>query len=137
MSSDYLFVYGTLRRDSDSEMYHLLARYGQFVGDATYRGKLYMVDYYPGLVPSDNPRDVVFGEVYKLSCPDIVLSRLDDYEECGPKFSEPTEYVRRKQNVKLKSGEVIGAWVYVFDRPTDGLQLIESGDFYRKNWSSI
>ena len=46
MSPDYVFVYGTLRRDSNSEMYHLLARYGQFVGDATYRGKLYMVDYW-------------------------------------------------------------------------------------------
>jgi gamma-glutamylcyclotransferase (GGCT)/AIG2-like uncharacterized protein YtfP len=130
MSPDYLFVYGTLRRDSN---YHLLARYGQFVGDATYQGKLYMVDYYPGLVPSDNPQDIVYGEVYKLSDPDIVLSRLDDYEECGPKFSEPTEYVRRKQDVIFKSGEVISAWVYIFDRPTDRLQLIVSGDFIRNN----
>jgi gamma-glutamylcyclotransferase (GGCT)/AIG2-like uncharacterized protein YtfP len=133
MSHDYLFVYGTLRRDSNSEMYDLLARYGQFVGDATYRGKLYMVDYYPGLVPSDNPRDVVYGEVYKLSCPDIVLSRLDDYEECGPTFSKPTEYVRRKHDVKLRSGDVVSASVYIFEQPTDGLRLIESGDFIRKN----
>jgi gamma-glutamylcyclotransferase (GGCT)/AIG2-like uncharacterized protein YtfP len=133
MSHDYLFVYGTLRRDSNSERYHLLARYGQFVGDATYQGKLYMVDYYPGLVPSDNPQDIVYGEVYKLSDPDIVLSRLDDYEECGPTFSKPTEYVRCKHHVKLRSGDVISAWVYIFDKPTDGLRLIESGDFIRKN----
>lgn len=132
MSHDYLFVYGTLRRDSNSEMYHLLARYGQFVGDASCQGKLYMVDYYPGLVPSDNPRDVVYGEVYKLSCPDIVLSRLDDYEECSPKCSKPTEFVRRKENVQTKCDEVITAWVYIYDRPTDGLQLIKSGDFLRK-----
>jgi gamma-glutamylcyclotransferase (GGCT)/AIG2-like uncharacterized protein YtfP len=44
MNNDYLFVYGTLRPDSESEMYHLLARYGEFVGDATYQGKLFMVD---------------------------------------------------------------------------------------------
>jgi gamma-glutamylcyclotransferase (GGCT)/AIG2-like uncharacterized protein YtfP len=133
VSYDYLFVYGTLRRDSNSEMHHLLARYGQFVGDATYRGKLYLVDYYPGLVPSDNLQDVVCGEVYKLGRPDVVLSRLDDYEECGPKFSEPTKYVRRKQDVKLGSMEVIRAWVYIFERPTEGLKLIESGDFLRRN----
>ena len=131
MSHDYLFVYGTLRRDINSEMYHLLARYDKFVGDAIFQGKLYMVGAYPGLVPSDNPRDVVYGEVYKLSCPDTVLSRLDDYEECGPKFSEPTQYVRRKQDVKLKTGHVMSAWVYIFARPTVGLQLIESGDFLR------
>jgi gamma-glutamylcyclotransferase (GGCT)/AIG2-like uncharacterized protein YtfP len=133
MSPGYLFVYGTLRRDINSEMYQLLARYGKFVGGATIQGKLYMVDYYPGLVPSDNLQDVVCGEVYKLSRPDIALSRLDDYEKCGPTFSEPTEYVRRKQDVKLRSGEVISAWVYIFERPTVGLQLIESGDFLTKN----
>jgi gamma-glutamylcyclotransferase (GGCT)/AIG2-like uncharacterized protein YtfP len=132
MSRDYLFVYGTLRRDSNSEMYHLLARYGQFVGDASCQGKLYMVDYYPGLVPSNNPQDVVYGEVYELSCQDIVLSRLDDYEKCSPKFSKPAEYVRRKENVKTRSDEVIAAWVYIYDLPTYGLQLIESGDFLRK-----
>src|ERR1700720_2661158 len=133
MSSDYLFVYGTLRRDSNSEMYHLLARYGQFVDDAIYQGKLFMVDYYPGLVPSDNPHDIVHGEVYKLSCSDIVLSRLDDYEECGPNFCEPTEYVRRKGNVKTKNGEVITASIYIYDCPTEGLQLIQSGDFFKKS----
>ena len=92
-----------------------------------------MVDYYPGLVPSDNQQDVVYGEVYKLSCADTILSRLDDYEECGPKFSEPTEYVRRKRDVKLKTGEEMSAWVYIFERPTVGLRLIESGDFLRMN----
>jgi gamma-glutamylcyclotransferase (GGCT)/AIG2-like uncharacterized protein YtfP len=133
MSNDYLFVYGTLRRDINTEMHRFLARYGDFVGDATIQGRLYMVDYYPGLVPSGNPQDVVYGEVYKLSCPDNVLSRLDDYEACGPKFSKPTKYVRRKQDVKLKTGEVMSAWVYIFERPTVGLQLIESGDFLLKN----
>jgi gamma-glutamylcyclotransferase (GGCT)/AIG2-like uncharacterized protein YtfP len=133
MNRNYLFVYGTLRREINSEMYQLLAHYGEFVGDAIFQGKLYMVDYYPGLVSSVDTQDVVYGEVYKLSCPDIVLSRLDDYEECGPKFPEPSKYVRRKQDVKLKSGEAMNAWVYIFERPTAGLQLIESGDFLRGN----
>jgi gamma-glutamylcyclotransferase (GGCT)/AIG2-like uncharacterized protein YtfP len=131
MNDDYLFVYGTLRRDSESEMYHLLARYGEFVGDATYQGKLYMVDYYPGVVPSDDPQDVVRGEAYKLTCSDIVPSRLDDYEECGSVFPEPNEYIRRNEMVKLNSGEVITAWIYIFNRSTEGLQLIQSGDFYK------
>ncbi|MGH6795109.1 MAG: gamma-glutamylcyclotransferase family protein [Methylocella sp.] len=133
MRYDYLFVYGTLRRDINSETYHLLAPYGIFMGGATIQGKLYMVDYYPGLVPSNTPQDVVYGEVYKLSCPDTVLSRLDDYEECSSKFPESAKYARCKQDVKLKNGGVISAWVYIFKRPTAGLQLIESGDFLKKN----
>lgn len=129
MSHDYLFVYGTLRRGSKSEMYRLLARCADFMDDATYQGKLYRVDYYPGMIPSDHTQDVVHGEVYRLRRPDIVLSRLDEYEECGPGFPEPTEYVRRKEYVKLRSGEIISAWVYLFNRPTEGLELIQRGDF--------
>jgi gamma-glutamylcyclotransferase (GGCT)/AIG2-like uncharacterized protein YtfP len=130
VTREYLFVYGTLRRDSKSELYHLLARYGDFVGDATYQGKLYMVDYYPGVVPSDDARDVVHGEAYRLTCSDIVLARLDEYEECSSGFPDPTEYVRRNEKVKLNTGEVIAAWVYIFNRSTAGLQPIQSGDYY-------
>jgi hypothetical protein len=28
-------------------MYHLLARFADFVGDAVFQGELYLVDYYP------------------------------------------------------------------------------------------
>ena len=128
---DYLFVYGTLRRDCHSGMHSFLTHYGEYVANATCPGKLYKVDYYPGLVPSDDPRDIAYGEVYKLSCPDIVLSHLDDYEECGPKFSKPTQYERHKENVTTTSGEVITAWVYIYNRPTEELQLIESGDYLK------
>jgi gamma-glutamylcyclotransferase (GGCT)/AIG2-like uncharacterized protein YtfP len=112
-------------------MHSFLAQYGEYVDGATCPGKLYRLGHYPGLVPSDNLQDVVYGEIYKLSRPDIILSRLDDYEECGPKFSKPTLYERRKENVTTLSGGVIAAWVYVYNRPTKGLQLIESGDFLR------
>jgi gamma-glutamylcyclotransferase (GGCT)/AIG2-like uncharacterized protein YtfP len=95
-------------------MYHLLARYGRFVDDATYQGKLYMLDYYPGVVPSDNRQDIVHGEVYKLVAQKFVLLKLDDYEVCGPKFPEPNEYVRRKEKVTLKSGKIVFAWIYLF-----------------------
>jgi gamma-glutamylcyclotransferase (GGCT)/AIG2-like uncharacterized protein YtfP len=132
MTDDHLFVYGTLRQESKSEMHHILARYAEVVDKAVCRGRLYIVNEYPGLVTSDDPNDVVHGEVYKLRCPDVVLSTLDAYEECGPNFPEPTEYVRRKENVRLKSGRVITAWVYIFNRTTDELKRIESGEFYGK-----
>lgn len=123
-SDEYIFVYGTLRRDANSEMHHLLAEYAEFVSDASYRGKLYRIDYYPGAVPSDNPSDVVQGEVHLLHQADVVLPLLDQYEECGPEFSEPNEYSRQKQSVLLKDGRLVTAWVYVYNHPTEGLDLI-------------
>jgi gamma-glutamylcyclotransferase (GGCT)/AIG2-like uncharacterized protein YtfP len=122
--SEYIFVYGTLRRDSNSEMHRLLATYAEFVSDATYHGKLYQIDYYPGAVPSDNPDDVVQGEVYLFHQANIVLPLLDRYEECGPEFSEPNEYSRQKQSVLLRDGRTVTAWVYIYNHPTEGLEPI-------------
>jgi len=132
MNPDTIFVYGTLRRDTSSEMSHLLAKQAEFVDDATYQGKLYKVDYYPGAVPSNNPNDVVQGEVYLLHRTDVALPLLDQYEEFGPEFPEPNEYSRQKQSVLLKSGRFVTAWVYVYNRPTEGLELVESANFIQQ-----
>jgi len=124
MNSDYIFVYGTLRRDANSKMHPLLAKHAAFVDNAGYRGKLYKIDYYPGAVPSDDPNDVVQGEVYRLHQADVVLPLLDQYEEFGPEFPEPNEYSRKKQAVLLESGRTVTAWVYIYNHPIAGLDRI-------------
>lgn len=129
MTPNYLFVYGTLRRDANSKMHQLLAQYAEFVDDATYQGKLYKVDYYPGAVPSDNPNDVVQGEVYLFHQADVVLPLLDQYEEFGPEFPQPNEYIRLKQSVALKNGRPVTAWVYLYNHPIESLELIKSANF--------
>jgi gamma-glutamylcyclotransferase (GGCT)/AIG2-like uncharacterized protein YtfP len=129
MNPNYIFVYGTLRRDANSEKSHLLTKHGEFVDDAIYQGRLYKIDYYPGAVSSDNPNDVVQGEVYLLHQADVVLPLLDQYEEFGPEFPEPNEYIRLKQTVALKNGHTVMAWVYLYNRPTENMELIESANF--------
>ncbi|MGZ8224554.1 MAG: gamma-glutamylcyclotransferase family protein [Methylobacter sp.] len=129
MNYEYIFVYGTLKRDTNSGMHHLLAKYAEFVDEATYCGKLYKVDDYPGAVPSNDPNAMVHGEVYLLHHADSVLPYLDQYEEYGPEFSQPNEYIRKKQEVFLRSGRGITVWVYIYNRSTEGLELIESADF--------
>ncbi|MDO9270988.1 MAG: gamma-glutamylcyclotransferase family protein, partial [Methylobacter sp.] len=74
----------------------------------------------------------VQGEVYLLHQANIVLPLLDQYEEFGPEFPEPNEYSRRKQAVLLKNGGLVMAWVYVYNRPTEGLELIESASFIQQ-----
>jgi gamma-glutamylcyclotransferase (GGCT)/AIG2-like uncharacterized protein YtfP len=132
MNADYIFVYGTLRRETNSEMSHLLAKHAEFVDDTSYQGKLYKVDYYPGAVPSDDPNDAVQGEVYLLHQADVTLPLLDQYEEFGPEFSEPNEYIRLKQSVVLENGRTITAWVYVYNHSTEGLESIESANFIQQ-----
>lgn len=127
----YLFVYGTLRRNTHNKMHHYLAQQADFIDYANYQGKLYQIDNYPGVIASNSPNDSVQGEVYRLKDSISTLDYLDKYEECSIDFPLPTEYVRKIQSVRLARGQNIQAWVYLYNRPTDGLIPIESGDFIK------
>ena len=129
MSDEYIFVYGTLRRNPSQSMYHVLARYSDFVGDGYVHGKLYEVDNYPGLKTSDRQEEKVYGEVYRLRDPHYVFEMLDDYEECSSKYPEPHEYKRAKIDVHTTDGRKLKAWAYEYNHPTEALELIPSGNY--------
>ena len=137
MTSDRLFVYGTLMRGFDLPMAQLLSRSAAFLGDAQCRGRLYLVRHYPGLVLSDDAGDVVFGELFRLRQPAELLREFDMYEACGEGFAEPTEYIRQMLAV-TREGEAaepasvqasIEAWTYIYNWPVTGLPRIASGRF--------
>jgi gamma-glutamylcyclotransferase (GGCT)/AIG2-like uncharacterized protein YtfP len=129
MISDRLFVYGTLMRGFDHPMAQLLSRSADFLGTATCRGRLYLIKHYPGLVLSDDPEDIVFGELYRLRERDALLAEFDMYEACGEGFAEPTEYIRRMLDVTQEDGAVGKVWTYVYNWPVTGLLRITSGKF--------
>ena len=91
-------------RGFDHPMAQLLSRSADFIGEARCRGRLYLVKHYPGLVLSDDPTDVVFGELYSLRQPEALLREFDMYEACGEGFAEPTEYIRQMLSVTLGRG---------------------------------
>ena len=129
MISDRLFVYGTLMRGFDHPMAQLLSRSADYLGPATCRGRLYLIKHYPGLVLSDDPTDIVFGELYRLRDRDALLGEFDMYEACGEGFPEPTEYIRRMLQVTHEDGAASEAWTYVYNWPVTGLPQIASGKF--------
>ena len=129
MTSDRLFVYGTLMRGFDHPMARLLSANADFLGPATCRGRLYLVKHYPGLVLSDDPADLVFGELYRLRQRDAMLREFDMYEACGEGFAQPTEYLRKTLQVALDDGAASEAWTYVYNWPVTNLPRIASGRF--------
>jgi gamma-glutamylcyclotransferase (GGCT)/AIG2-like uncharacterized protein YtfP len=129
MTPDLLFVYGTLMRGFDHPMAQLLSRSADFLGPARCRGRLYLVKHYPGLLLSDDPADVVFGELYRLPAPNELLREFDRYEACGEGFAEPTEYVRQMLPVTSEDGAVSEAWTYLYNWPFAHLPHIASGRF--------
>jgi gamma-glutamylcyclotransferase (GGCT)/AIG2-like uncharacterized protein YtfP len=131
MTSDHLFVYGTLMRGFDHPMAQLLSRGADFIGEARCRGRLYLVTHYPALVLSDDAAEIVFGELFRLRSPDQLLREFDMYEACGEGFAEPTEYIRQMLSVTLEDGTA-DAWTYVYNWPVAHLPRIASGRFPEK-----
>ena len=132
MTSDHLFVYGTLMRDFDHPMARMLSRNADFVGAARCRGRLYLVKHYPGMTLSDDAADIVHGEVYRLHQPEALLREFDMYEACGEGFAEPTEYIRQMLAVTLADGTAGEAWTYIYNWPVAHLPRIASGRFVEK-----
>jgi gamma-glutamylcyclotransferase (GGCT)/AIG2-like uncharacterized protein YtfP len=132
MTSDRLFVYGTLMRGFDHPMARLLSANADFIGEAKCRGRLYLVKHYPGLVLSDDPADIVFGELYRLRERDAMLREFDIYEACGEGFAPPTEYSRKMLQVTLDDGAVSEVWTYLYNWPVTQLPRIASGRFLEK-----
>jgi len=129
MTSNHLFVYGTLMRGFDHPMAQLLSANADFLGPARCRGRLYLIKHYPGLVLSDDSNDVVFGEVFRLRERDALLREFDMYEACGEGFAEPTEYIRQMLPVTREDGAASEAWTYIYNWPVTSLPRIASGRF--------
>lgn len=129
MPQEFIFVYGTLRKQHGVDAYRALASYCDFFAEGRLNGKLFEVNGYPGAVESDNPSEIVVGELYLINSREELLSALDEYEECNDDFPQPHEYIRKKLPVYLMDGKVVSAWVYVYNRATDVLEQIEPGDY--------
>ena len=129
MISDRLFVYGTLMRGYDNPAARLLSRDATFCGEARCRGRLYLVKHYPGLVLSDDPADIVHGELFRLRARDELLREFDMYEACGEGFAPPTEYIRQMLPITLRDGAASEAWTYIYNWDVARLPRIASGKF--------
>lgn len=131
--NQYLFVYGTLLSSyENTEAHEILHQNADLVGAATMHGRLYMVDYYPGVVPC-NENILVKGELYKLKNAEKLFEILDKYEEYNPNDIDHSEYLRSIQKITLKSDNTeYDAWTYVYNQPVEDLELLPKGDFLRE-----
>jgi gamma-glutamylcyclotransferase (GGCT)/AIG2-like uncharacterized protein YtfP len=84
------------------------------------------------LVLSDDPADIVHGELFRLRAPDELLREFDMYEACGEGFPQPTEYLRQMLALTLADGTGTEAWTYVYNWPVARLPRIASGRFLER-----
>ncbi|MCQ8118348.1 gamma-glutamylcyclotransferase family protein [Methylomonas rosea] len=125
--TQYLFVYGTLRRNRQNQRQHPFLDACDFISSASAFGELYEISGYPGAIAGGTA--LITGEIYLMQDPERTLSALDIYEECAAHFPQPHEYIRRELQVSLPGGQTVSAWIYLYNRSLDGLIRIDDGDY--------
>lgn len=127
MRSEFLFVYGTLRKNF--RLHHYLDRPDvHLICTGTIAGVLYDLGEYPGALPAEDSR--VYGELYELKNPDVILPELDRIEGFDPNAENASLFVRRLVPVKSDDGDIASAWVYWLRILPEDARIITSGKFY-------
>ncbi len=124
-SREIVFVYGTLRRGGSN---HFRMAGGEFVAAATVAGRLYRIDWYPGLV-LDDAGDEIHGEVFSVNAEQ--LAALDIFEGLSAGEIEGSEYRRVPAAVVCQDSHVLTAWVWEWLGITDESQRLTDGDWLK------
>jgi gamma-glutamylcyclotransferase (GGCT)/AIG2-like uncharacterized protein YtfP len=111
---DYLFVYGTLRKNYNLRLKNRVKNDLEYVGKAKIGASLYDLGRYPGAVKDKEGHEII-GDVFLLSDPDRVFKILDEYEGYQEDETEDSEFIRKRNRVKLNSGKNVNAWVYWYN----------------------
>ena len=127
---DYLFVYGTLRKNYDLKLKNRVRDNLQYVGQAKVGASMYDLGRYPGAVKSNKGPEVI-GDVFLLNEPVRVLEILDKYEGVADEGVKGGEFIRKKGRVRLRSGKNVNAWIYWYNLKPDDKQRIKNKDYLR------
>jgi gamma-glutamylcyclotransferase (GGCT)/AIG2-like uncharacterized protein YtfP len=130
----YLFAYGTLRRNHYPAFLERMDLDLQFVGQGGIKGFLYDLGDYPGAVKNKSGK-TIRGDVFLLNDPESALSILDQYEGCSAVGGGQPEFFRKRNRVSLRSGNTVLAWVYWLTKNPAGKIRIKGPDYlaYQRN----
>jgi gamma-glutamylcyclotransferase (GGCT)/AIG2-like uncharacterized protein YtfP len=125
--TDLVFFYGTLMTPFNRTGQLRVDEHLLFLGRGTIAGALFDVGIYPAAVPASDA--LVWGEVYRMMHPAIVLQALDEFEGCRADEPETSLYTRDLTCVTLEDGRVAEAWAYFYNAPLGRAERIPSGDY--------
>lgn len=136
MMKDYLFVYGTLRKDYDLKLKNKVSDDLHYVGQGKVGASMYDIGRYPGAVRS-SAGDEVIGDVFLITDVERVLKVLDKYEGINTD-GRPSEFVRKRSKIRLRNGKEVMAWVYWYEFDHSKKVKIKQKNYlnYLKNKSS-
>ena len=123
-----LFVYGTLRSETNTPMAQLLQQHSNGLEKAVMRGKLYDAGSFPAAVHNQESPNLIHGSLHTVSNSEILFKRLDRYEGYHSHDPGGSLFVRKKVPI-IKNGQSVIASTYLFNQSTSKLKCITSGDY--------
>lgn len=87
---------------------------------------------HPAMTRAGDPEaGVVVGELWALEEPERALAALDAFEGVVPGDDDASEYLRVRTQCLGAGLQPAGVpvWIYVWNRPTAGMELVRGGDW--------
>jgi len=125
--ADFVFFYGTLMTPFNRPGRQRVNPKIAYAGRGQIRAALFDLGIYAAAVPSDD--STVWGEVYEILDPSVVLDTLDEIEGFRAAEPERSLYTRVLTDVTLENGHSTPAWAYFYNAPLGRAQRIASGDY--------
>jgi gamma-glutamylcyclotransferase (GGCT)/AIG2-like uncharacterized protein YtfP len=125
--ADLVFFYGTLMTPFNRSGRMNIDQHLVYKGRGSMTAALYDLGIYPAAVPATDGR--VWGEVYEMTRPMVVLRALDEIEGYRPSEPEASLYTRRVTPVTMENGIVVQASAYFYNAPLGRAERIPSGDY--------
>jgi gamma-glutamylcyclotransferase (GGCT)/AIG2-like uncharacterized protein YtfP len=122
-----VFFYGTLMAGFDRRRRAGIDSKLTYIGRGAIRAALFDLGLYPAAIPA--PDGHVWGEVYEMSEPTLVLSALDEIEGYSAEDPDRSLYLRQETEVVMPDGRVAPASVYFYNAPLGKAPQIRSGDY--------
>jgi len=126
----YLFAYGTLRKDYSPDPVPGIRDKLIYVGEAEASGLMYDLGAYPGAVRGGES-GMIRGDVFLIRDPEKVLGQLDEYEGISRSTGRKAKFAREKSPITWGSGDRSYAWIYWYNLEVTGKTRITSGDYLK------
>ncbi len=125
---DLFVFYGLLKQGASGMPQHIdLDAAGEFLGPCRFRGALYDLGGFPGVVEGDG---LCRGVRYRLNDTRII-SALDEFEDVLPDDPAASLYLRKIVALLDDAGNETGeqAWIYWYNQPIAGFKRLEDGNW--------
>jgi pyruvate carboxylase len=128
--SEYLFVYGSLKRGFGGPEASEISQQLDWIGAAEVYGKLFDLGQYCAAILDHSDGAVIKGELMQL-VDDSMLKRLDEYEAYDAGKPECL-FVREKVRALMTDGQSVEAWIYTYNRDPGNAPIIASGEYTKQ-----